>query len=91
MFAVLLVLAMTLLNIVGSQAVARTQTIIVYVVLISPVGIRRHTLANLDPDLLDFSGYPSSSDIVSSVALTFSRSLGSAWSPSPPRTSPPLP
>src|SRR4029434_3180455 len=32
-FAVLLVLAMTLLNIVGSQAVARTQTVIVYVVL----------------------------------------------------------
>jgi amino acid transporter len=29
-FAVLLVLAMTLLNILGSQAVARTQTVIVY-------------------------------------------------------------
>ena len=34
-FAVLLVLVMTVLKIVGSQAVAKTQTIIVYVVLIS--------------------------------------------------------
>ena len=32
-FAVLLILVMTLLNIAGSQAVARTQTVIVYVVL----------------------------------------------------------
>jgi amino acid transporter len=32
-FAVLLVLAMTLLNVAGPRAVAKTQTIIVYVVL----------------------------------------------------------
>ena len=34
------------------------------------------TLANLDPDLLAFSGYPSFSDIVASVALTFFAFLG---------------
>ena len=34
------------------------------------------TLSNLDPDLLAFSGYPSFSDIVASVALTFFAFLG---------------
>ena len=34
------------------------------------------TLANLDPDLLAFSGYPGIADIVSSVALTFFAFLG---------------
>jgi amino acid transporter len=75
-FAVLLVLAMTLLNIVGSQAVARTQTIIVYVVLTILTLFAVTTLANLDLDLLAFSGYPPLRDIVSSVALTFFAFLG---------------
>jgi amino acid transporter len=75
-FAVLLVLAMTLLNIVGSQAVARTQTVVVYVVLTILTLFAVTTLANLDLDLLDFSGYPPLRDIVSSVALTFFAFLG---------------
>jgi amino acid transporter len=75
-FAVLLVLAMTLLNIVGSQAVARTQTVIVYVVLTILTLFAVTTLANLDLDLLAFSGYPPVRDIVSSVALTFFAFLG---------------
>jgi amino acid transporter len=75
-FAVLLVLAMTLLNIVGSQAVARTQTVIVYVVLTILTLFAVATLANLDLDLLAFSGYPPLRDIVSSVALTFFAFLG---------------
>ncbi len=75
-FAVLLVLVMTVLNIVGSQAVARIQTIIVYVVLVSLSVFAVTTLANLDTDLLSFSGYPSFRDIVSSVALTFFAFLG---------------
>jgi amino acid transporter len=75
-FAVLLVLAMTLLNIVGSQAVARTQTVIVYVVLTILTLFALTTLANLDLDLLGFSGYPPLRDIVSSVALTFFAFLG---------------
>jgi amino acid transporter len=57
-FAVLLVLAMTLLNIVGSQAVAKTQTVIVYVVLTILTLFAVTTLASLDLDLLAFSGYP---------------------------------
>jgi amino acid transporter len=75
-FAVLLVLAMTLLNIVGSQAVARTQTVIVYVVLTILTLFAVATLANLDLDLLAFAGYPPLRDIVSSVALTFFAFLG---------------
>jgi amino acid transporter len=75
-FAALLVLAMTLLNIVGSQAVARTQTVIVYVVLTILTLFAVTTLANLDLDLLAFSGYPPLRDIVSSVALTFFAFLG---------------
>ena len=75
-FAVLLVLAMTLLNIVGSQAVARTQTVIVYVVLTILTLFAVTTLANLDLDLLLLSGYPPLRDIVSSVALTFFAFLG---------------
>jgi amino acid transporter len=75
-FAVLLVLAMTLLNIVGSQAVARTQTVIVYVVLTILTLFAVTTLANLDLDLLALSGYPPLRDIVSSVALTFFAFLG---------------
>jgi amino acid transporter len=75
-FAVLLVLAMTLLNVVGSQAVARTQTVIVYVVLTILTLFAVTTLANLDLDLLAFSGYPPLRDIVSSVALTFFAFLG---------------
>jgi amino acid transporter len=75
-FAVLLVLAMTLLNVVGSQAVARTQTVIVYVVLTILTLFAVTTLANLDLDLLAFSGYPQLRDIVSSVALTFFAFLG---------------
>jgi amino acid transporter len=70
-FAVLLVLAMTLLNIVGSQAVARTQTVIVYVVLTLLTLFAVTTLATLDLDLLAFSGYPQLRDIVLSVALTW--------------------
>jgi amino acid transporter len=75
-FAVLVVLAMTLLNVVGSQAVARTQTVIVYVVLTILTLFAVATLANLDLDLLAFSGYPPLRDVVSSVALTFFAFLG---------------
>jgi amino acid transporter len=75
-FAVLLVLAMTGLNIVGSQAVARAQTVIV-VVVIGGLGVFAvSTIANMDPHLLAFSRYPSFRDIISSVALTFFAFLG---------------
>jgi amino acid transporter len=76
LFAVLVVLVMALLNVVGSKAVARAQTLIVYVVIGILSLFAVVTLADLDPHLLAFSGYPSLRDIVSSVALTFFAFLG---------------
>ena len=57
-FAVVLVLAMTMLNILGSEAVAKAQTVVV-VVVIGILGIFAvTTLSTIDLDLLAFSGYP---------------------------------
>ena len=67
---------MTLLNVVGSQAVARVQTVVVVVVIGILSLFAVTTLANIDIDLLAVSDYPSVKDIVSSVALTFFAFLG---------------
>jgi len=75
-FAVLAVVVMTVLNILGSHAVARAQTVVVIVVLTILTVFAVSTLANADLDLLAFSGYPPLRDIVSSVALTFFAFLG---------------
>jgi amino acid transporter len=75
-FAVVLVVAMAGLNIVGSHAVARAQSVVVVVVLTMLTIFAVSTLANADWHLLAFSGYPSVRDIVSSVALTFFAFLG---------------
>ena len=75
-FAVLVVVVMALVNILGSQAVAKAQTVIVFVVTGILTLFAVTTLANIDLDLLAFSGYPSVSDIVASVALTFFAFLG---------------
>ena len=75
-FAVLVLLAMTILNILGSQAVARAQTIVVYVVIGILTVFAVATLTHIHPHLLAFSRYPSLRDIVSSVALTFFAFLG---------------
>ncbi len=75
-FAVLVVVAMTMLNVVGSRAVARVQTLVVVVVIGILTVFAVSTLANMDPDLLAFSKYPPFGDIVASVALTFFAFLG---------------
>jgi len=75
-FAVAVVVVMTALNIVGSKAVARVQTIVVVVVIGILSIFAVSTLANLDPDLLAPSTYPSIADIIASVALTFFAFLG---------------
>ncbi len=75
-FAVLLVLVMTTLNIVGSTAVARVQSLIVKVVLAILTLFAVVTIANWNPTLLDPAGYPGVREIVSSVALTFFAFLG---------------
>jgi amino acid transporter len=67
---------MTALNVLGSQMVARAQTLIVIVVVGILTVFSVATLSNVDVDLLAFSGYPSIGQIVSSVALTFFAFLG---------------
>jgi amino acid transporter len=75
-FAALIIIAMTAVNIVGSGLVAKAQTVIVYVVLGILSLFAVVTLANMTPHLLAPSGYPPLRDIVSSVALTFFAFLG---------------
>jgi amino acid transporter len=75
-FACLIVLAMTLLNIVGAQAVARVQAVIVNVVVSILVIFAVVTIVNMNPSLLAPSGYPGLRQIVSSIALTFFAFLG---------------
>ena len=75
-FAALIILVMTAVNIVGSKLVANAQTVIVYVVLTILTIFAVVTLANMHPHLLAPSGYPPFRDIVSSVALTFFAFLG---------------
>jgi amino acid transporter len=75
-FAALIIIAMTAVNVVGSQLVAKAQTIIVYVVLGILSFFAVVTLVNMTPHLLAPSGYPPFRDIVSGVALTFFAFLG---------------
>src|SRR5262249_55074108 len=75
-FAALIILVMTGVNIVGARLVANAQTVIVYVVRgILPL-FAVVPLVNMQPPLLPPSGSPPFRDIVSSVALTFFAFLG---------------
>ena len=73
---VLLVLAMTALNAVGSTAVARVQSVLVTIVLCILTLFAAVTIANWNPALLAPSGYPGVREIIASVALTFFAFLG---------------
>src|SRR5215472_4116818 len=75
-FAALIILVMTGVNIVGSRLVANAQTVIVYVVLGILSVFAIVTLVNMTPSLLAPSKYPPFQDIISSVALTFFAFLG---------------
>jgi amino acid transporter len=75
-FACLIVLAMTALNVVGARAVARVQAVIVNVVVGILVIFAVVTIANMNPSLLAPSTYPGLRQIVASVALTFFAFLG---------------
>ncbi len=75
-FAALIIIVMTAVNIVGSELVAKAQTVIVYIVLGILTFFAVVTLVNMNPSLLAPSGYPPFREIVSSVALTFFAFLG---------------
>ena len=75
-FTSAIVLAMAAVNLVGSRVVDRAQSLIVVVLLAVFAVFIAVTLVDIDFDLLAFSGYPSFSDILASVALTFFAYLG---------------
>jgi amino acid transporter len=75
-FAALIIIVMTAVNVVGSELVAKAQTVIVYIVLGILTIFAVVTLVNMNPSLLAPSGYPPFREIVSSVALTFFAFLG---------------
>ena len=67
---------MLALNLIGTKTVAAAQSAIVFVVLAAFAVFICATLPNMDSSLLAFSGYPSFTKIVGSVALTFFAYLG---------------
>ena len=75
-FITALLLAMLAVNLVGAKFVANAQSVIVTGVLAVFAVFIVVTITNMNPDLLAFSGYPSVSKILSSVALTFFAYLG---------------
>jgi amino acid transporter len=75
-FTTVVVLAMVGVNFVGTRLVDRAQSLIVLLLLAVFAVFIVVTIVDIDWDLLAFSTYPSASDIVSSVALTFFAYLG---------------
>jgi amino acid transporter len=75
-FASLLLVGMTLLNMTGATFVARVASALVVVLLAVFAVFIVVTLSDIDFDLLAFSGYPSFSKIIASIALTFFAFLG---------------
>jgi amino acid transporter len=75
-FTSAVVVAMAAINLVGSKIVDKAQTVIVVLLLAVFAVFIAVTIFEIDPDLLAFSGYPSLSKILSSVALTFFAYLG---------------
>ncbi|MGH3018951.1 MAG: APC family permease [Gaiellaceae bacterium] len=71
-----IVVAMAAINVVGSRWVDKAQTLIVVLLLAVFAVFIVVTIVDIDPDLLAFSGYPSFSKILASVALTFFAYLG---------------
>jgi amino acid transporter len=75
-FTTAMVLAMVGVNVIGAKLVDRAQSLIVAVLLVVFVVFIAVTIVDIDFDLLAFSGYPSLSKIIASVALTFFAYLG---------------
>jgi amino acid transporter len=75
-FTTAIVLAMVLVNIVGTKVVDRAQSLIVILLLGVFAVFITVTIVDIDWDLLAFSEYPSFSAIIASVALTFFAYLG---------------
>jgi amino acid transporter len=75
-FTSVVVVGAAAINMVGSRVVDRAQTLIVVLLLVVFAVFIAVTIVDIDFDLLAFSGYPSFSRILASVALTFFAYLG---------------
>jgi amino acid transporter len=75
-FASLLIVVMTLVNMTGATLVSRVASVMVVVLLGVFTVFIAVTISDVDFDLLAFSGYPPFSKIVASIALTFFAFLG---------------
>jgi amino acid transporter len=75
-FASLLIVAMTLVNMIGATFVSRVASLMVVVLLGVFAVFIAVTISDVNFDMLAFSGYPSFSKIISSIALTFFAFLG---------------
>jgi amino acid transporter len=75
-FAAAILLVMLAVNVVGSGAVAKVQSVIVWIVVGILLLFAVVTIVNMDPSLLAPSRYPGMREIVSSIALTFFAFLG---------------
>jgi amino acid transporter len=71
-----LVLLVLGINLLGPQLVARAQVVVVWVVIAILTAFAVVLILDLDSDLIARSTYPSTGDILSSVALTFFAFLG---------------
>jgi amino acid transporter len=76
LFASLLIVATTLVNMTGATLVSRVASVMVVVLLAVFAVFIAVTISDVDLDLLAFSGYPPVSQIVASIALTFFAFLG---------------
>ena len=75
-FASLVIVAMTVVNMVGATFVSRAASVMVVVLLAVFAVFIVVTISDVNWHLLAFSGYPSFSKIIASIALTFFAFLG---------------
>jgi amino acid transporter len=75
-FASLVIVGMTLINMIGATFVSRVASLMVVVLLAVFSVFIVVTIKDVNFDLLAFSGYPPFSKIIASVALTFFAFLG---------------
>jgi amino acid transporter len=76
LFASLLIVLMTVVNMTGATFVSRVASLMVVVLLAVFAVFIVVTISDVDFDLLAWSGYPPFSKIVASIALTFFAFLG---------------
>jgi amino acid transporter len=75
-FAIAIVILLTFINIIGTEAVTKAQTAVVTIVLVVLSGFALAMLSQLDRSLLDPASYPPMRQVLASVALTFFAYLG---------------